>query len=219
MLSDGYRIEAQCLSKQKCDEIIAELASVRRSRAGARHLMTHPMIAEVAECPTFIDIAASWLGGNAVPFRATLFDKSAQQNWLIPWHQDTALPLVRKTVQEGWGSWSEKEGVIYAHAPTWALRRIVALRLQLDDSNSDNGPLRVIPGSHEQGVLADPDVQQYASNHSSVDCLTDRGGLIIMRPLLIHSSPKAATLARRRVLHIEYCDTLDFGNDVRLAVV
>ena len=31
--------------------------------------------------------------GPAQPFRATLFDKSASANWLVVWHQDTALPM------------------------------------------------------------------------------------------------------------------------------
>jgi hypothetical protein len=39
-----------------------------------------------------------------------------------------------------------------------------------------------------------------------------------MRPLLIHSSSKARTAAPRRVLHIEYADSLQLDSDVRLAI-
>src|SRR5581483_8092955 len=99
-----------------------------------------------------------------IPFRATLFEKSAATNWLIPWHQDTALPLAQRFEQAGWNSWSEKAGVMYAHAPAWALSRIVALRVHLDDSDSENGPLRVIPGSHCEGVLTDEAIAEVVSS-------------------------------------------------------
>ena len=43
--------------------------------------------------------------------------------------------------------------------------------------------------------------------------------MIAMRPLLIHSSSKAKDREPRRVLHIEYADSLDFGSGIKLAVV
>jgi len=181
--------------------------------------MADPAVAALARSDRLTGLAKRWLGGVAVPFRATLFEKSGRANWLIPWHQDTALPLTTKSDSAGWGGWSEKAGVIYAHAPAWALSRVIALRVQLDASNCDNGPLRVIPGSHLNGVLTDRSVAEYASCHEQIDCLSPRGGVIAMRPLLIHSSSKARSGEPRRVLHIEYADSLDFGDGFRLDVV
>ena len=159
----------------------------------------------------------AWSCGHSTS--GTLFEKSSRTNWLTPWHQDTALPLTTRFDSTGWGPWSQKAGTIYAHAPTWALSRIVALRVHLDSSGADNGPLRVMPGSHRQGVLSDQSVLKYVSSHKEVACLTGRGGVIAMRPLLIHSSSKALSVEPRRVLHIEYSDSLDLGDEIRLAVV
>jgi hypothetical protein len=39
-----------------------------------------------------------------------------------------------------------------------------------------------------------------------------------MRPLVIHSSSKARNDEARRVLHLEYAESLDLGPSVRLAV-
>jgi hypothetical protein len=39
-----------------------------------------------------------------------------------------------------------------------------------------------------------------------------------MRPLLIHSSSKAKLDLPRRVLHIEYADSLDLGHNAQLAI-
>ena len=155
-----------------------------------------------------LQIAEGALGKPARPVGATLFDKSPQSNWLVVWHQDTALPLCDRRDVPGWGPWSVKHGVLYAHAPATALERVVALRVHLDDSTILNGPLRVLPGSHQHGLLDDPEIAQLARLVPSVDCLAASGSVILMRPLLVHASSKAMAPAPRRVIHIEYTDTL-----------
>jgi ectoine hydroxylase-related dioxygenase (phytanoyl-CoA dioxygenase family) len=181
--------------------------------------MANPTVAALANSDALSTVAREWLGGAAIPFRATLFEKSGSTNWLIPWHQDTALPLTMTFEVNGWGPWSKKAGAIYAHAPASALSRVVALRVHLDDSNADNGPLRVVPGSHRHGVLSDADVLEYVAAHEQLDCLCARGGVIAMRPLLIHSSSKTSSGEPRRVLHIEYADSLKLVDAIQLAVV
>lgn len=216
----GYAITPGCLSSIECDQLAEALASATllRSRAGVRHLMANTAVTRLANDKRLTDLAVSWLGTGAIPFRATLFEKSSGTNWLIPWHQDTALPLTVKFELPGWGPWSRKAGAIYAHAPAWALSRVIALRIHLDDSNAGNGPLRVVPASHLNGVMTDQDVMKYVSCHAHVDCLSPRGGIVAMRPLLIHSSSKAQSAEPRRVLHIEYADSLDLGGPVQLDV-
>ncbi len=152
------------------------------------------------------------------PFRATLFEKSQRANWLVVWYQDTALPLESYIDTPEWGPWSRKAGILYAHAPAWALSRILALRIDLDASTGEKGPLRVIPGSHADGVLTDDEVFNIARGREYVDCLVPRGGVLVMRPLLIHSSSKARTAEPRRVLHLEYADSLELDGKIRLAV-
>ena len=223
MQSDfGFAIEAKLFSDQECDSLLDSLtqASGQRGRAGIRHLMSNPDVQRFASDVRLAALAHRYLGVSAVPFRATLFDKSPQTNWLIPWHQDTALPLVTTFDAPGWGPWSKKADVNYAHAPGWALARVIALRIHLDASTADNGPLRVIPNSHVDGVLSDEAVLKRVSESEAgaVECLTSRGGVVAMRPLTIHSSSKVLSSHARRVLHIEYTDSLDFGEGIRLAM-
>jgi hypothetical protein len=216
----GHWIEEGVLSPAACDELLLALAdpSVRRGRAGARHLMGHPAVARLAVDARMLAIARRGLGPAAIPYRATLFEKSGRANWLVVWHQDTALPLRERLDAPEWGPWSVKAGVRYAHAPAWALERVLALRVHLDASTLDNGPLRVIPGSHRLGVLTDEEVFDRAGGREGTACLVERGGVLAMRPLLIHASSKARTAAPRRVLHLEYADGLDLGRGARLAV-
>jgi ectoine hydroxylase-related dioxygenase (phytanoyl-CoA dioxygenase family) len=189
-----------------------------RASAGARHLLTHPPVHAVAHDARLLHIAQAFLQRTPVPFRATLFNKSPQSNWLVAWHQDRSLPLRARRDVTGWGPWTVKAGIPYAQAPARALARIIAIRIHLDDSDVDNGPLRVLPGTHTLGVLADDRIAHFTQTREPVDCLVQAGGAIAMRPLLLHASSKAQSTSPRRVLHIEYADSLDMGDGLELAV-
>jgi hypothetical protein len=90
-------------------------------------MMSNEAVNELANDRRLLQIVQKALGLPGMPFRATLFAKSDAANWLIPWHQDTALPLASRFDDPEWVSWSHKAGVCYAHAPAWALSRVVAL--------------------------------------------------------------------------------------------
>jgi hypothetical protein len=68
------------------------------------------------------------------PFRPTLFAKSGDANWLIPWHQNTALPLAKRLDDPEWASWSRKEAVLYAHAPGVLSSRLYSRDVAAADS-------------------------------------------------------------------------------------
>jgi ectoine hydroxylase-related dioxygenase (phytanoyl-CoA dioxygenase family) len=176
-------------------------------------------VANLACDPRLVDIASRWLNATAIPFKATLFEKSPEANWLVSWHQDTALPMSQRLDVAGWGPWSKKSGVTYGHAPGHVLARVIALRVHLDDSTVDNGPLRVLPGSHTEGVLNDAQIHELSQRVTQVQCTVPAGGVIAMRPLLVHASSKATVEASRRVLHLEYAASfvLEQGLELRVA--
>src|SRR6266700_1247020 len=191
-----------------------ERSTVRRSRAGVRNALKIDSVRTLAYNPILFGLAKTVLGQQAVAFRATLFDKSPHSNWLVVWHQDTALPLRERREAHGWASWSVKEGVICAHAPASALEGILAIRVHLDDSNADNGPLRVLPQTHTMGLLTDDEIHDMTIKIAAIDCHVPSGGLLLMRPLLIHASSKARSEnVRRRVLHLESPHALLFLAD------
>jgi hypothetical protein len=184
----GFAIIPHVLTHERIARLVEDLeqATLRRSRAGVRHALQHPVFAALASESPILDIAREVLDGDAFPYHATLFDKSPDANWLVVWHQDTALALLERRDIPGWGPWSVKEGVTYAHAPESALRRVLALRIHLDDSTAENGPLRVLPGTHTAGVLSDDAIHQLAAEVSPVECLVPQGGVLAMRLPLGH---------------------------------
>jgi ectoine hydroxylase-related dioxygenase (phytanoyl-CoA dioxygenase family) len=218
--NDGYAILPQVLTSEEIDHLLSDLegSAAHRSKAGVRHLMSNPAVEKLAKDHRMVGLARCVLGDDAFPFKATLFDKSPDANWLITWHQDTALPLRNKHETPGWGPWSVKEGMTYAHAPTKALEQVVALRLHLDDSDQANGPLRVIPASHRRGVLSDHQVETIAGQTEYATCLVKQGGVIVMRPLIIHASSKSQSDKPRRVLHIEYATRDAVAAPLQLAI-
>jgi ectoine hydroxylase-related dioxygenase (phytanoyl-CoA dioxygenase family) len=217
----GFEIVPQVFGQRILLSITKELndAPLRRSRAGIRNAFKIEVVRSLASEERLVDLARNVLGAHAVPFRATLFDKSPASNWLVVWHQDTALPLRDRREISGWGPWSVKEGVTCAHAPASALEQVLAIRVHLDDSTEENGPLKVLPGTHGMGVLTDDAIHNLAISRSAVECHVPAGGILLMRPLLVHASSKAKTSARsRRVLHIEYSARTCFPEGIELAV-
>jgi ectoine hydroxylase-related dioxygenase (phytanoyl-CoA dioxygenase family) len=218
--TQGFAIIPGILEPKEVHGLLDAFARVDlpRSRAGVRHAMKLPAVAAVAHDARFMEIAREILGGEAFPFRATLFDKSPTANWLVVWHQDTALPLQERREAPGWGPWSVKDGVIYAHAPESALRLVLALRIHLDDSTAENGPLRVLPRTHTQGVLTDEAVHDLSTQIAAVDCVVPQGGVVAMRPLIVHASSKSQVENPRRVLHIEYAASPVIADGFTLAI-
>ncbi len=217
---DGFTIIPGVLASHELIRLLAQLndAPLRRSKAGVRHALACAPVAALARDSRLLAIAQEILRCTAFPFHATLFDKSSGSNWLVPWHQDTALPLRERREMQGWGPWSVKIGVHYAHAPAKALCQVLALRVHLDDSTSLNGPLRVLPGTHTRGVLSDDAIHELAALTPAVECLVPQGGVLAMRPLLVHSSSKSHADLPRRVLHIEYAASAVVDEGLELAV-
>jgi ectoine hydroxylase-related dioxygenase (phytanoyl-CoA dioxygenase family) len=220
VISPGYDIVNGVISPGECDKLLEQVATLtaHTNRAGIRGLMLYPWVRSIAHDSRLTELAERVCGRNLKPYKAMLFRKTSKADWLVAWHQDTALPIDKFVASAGWSSPSMKAGQLFAHAPASALENIVALRVQLDASTAMNGPLRVIPGSHSFGILGDGEIRELVQRSSAVKCLTGRGGVIVMSPLLLHSSSKLVNNLPRRVLHIEYAESLELEDGVKLCI-
>src|SRR5260370_1533861 len=92
---EGFAVIDDLLGFSEVEELLAKLRNVPlpRGRAGVRHALRHPAIAALAKNSQLLGIAQEVLGGEAIPFRATLFDKSPTSNWFVVGHHDTPFPL------------------------------------------------------------------------------------------------------------------------------
>ncbi len=165
-----------------------------------------PAIGSLAASPILRALIDPTLGPNAVPVRAILFDKTPDANWKVAWHQDLTIAVKERVEVDGYGPWSEKDGIIHVQPPRDVLESMLAVRIHLDESSAGNGPLRVLPGSHRAGKLRDAEIPTWCERAMEHVCLVPRGGALLMRPLLIHASSPARTPGHRRVIHIEYAN-------------
>ena len=180
-----------------------ELALARhpRSRPGARLGANAGLRALLAPADA---IAFSLLGAAARPVRALLLDKGDEQNWALGWHQDRTIALRRHAEIPGFTGWTVKSAIPHAVPPFALLERMLTLRIHVDAAGPGNGPLRIVPGSHRLGRIAERDVEAVAARLGSFTCLAAAGDLWVYSAPILHASDRASAGGRRRVLQLSY---------------
>lgn len=180
----------------------AELARSERSGEtyGARNILTIPEVRAVAKDSKL----RALLGEEMQVVRGIFFDKTPGANWPVAWHQDLTLALRERRDVEGWSNWTVKRGVTHAQAPDGVLAPMVTMRLHLDDCGPDNGPLRVIAGSHAGGVLPRAEIVRRTQAKDEDVIIAEAGDALFMKPLILHASSPARAPSHRRVLHLEF---------------
>jgi ectoine hydroxylase-related dioxygenase (phytanoyl-CoA dioxygenase family) len=144
------------------------------------------------------------LPSSAVAVQAIAFDKTAETNWKVAWHQDLMFPFAERATSPGFDAACLKDGAHYARPPRAVLEGLLAVRLHLDDCGKDNGPLRVSPGTHRLGVLPTSAVAELVARHGEKTCIVMRNDCLLMRPLLLHASSQAIKPDHRRILHFVF---------------
>ena len=163
-----------------------------------------PEVRLVAASTPVRTLIESVLGSAAFPVRSLLFDKTAEANWKVFWHQDVTIAVSKRIDFPGFGPWSTKAEVQHVEAPVGVLEKMLTLRIHLDACDESNGPLNVLPGSHTQGKLNEEMLQDWRRRTTSATCLAQSGDVLFMRPLLVHASSPAVKPAHRRVIQIEF---------------
>jgi hypothetical protein len=149
-------------------------------------------------------LAAQAAGMRANPVRVLYFDKTAETNWAVPWHQDRTIAVSHPAEIDGYGPWTRKNGVDHVEPPLSVLAGMLTLRLFLDDCGEEDGPLEVALGSHRRGRILSSDLMKVV-DQSAIFVATGRAGdVLVMKTLAVHRSKRAAVAAHRRVLHVDY---------------
>jgi len=107
----------------------------------------------------------------------------------------------------GYEAWSIKSGIPHVRPPAEVLDHMLTVRLHLDRCDSENGPLLVIPGSHRGGILSPDAIKRKRNETVEKVCCVERGGCVVISPLLLHASSKASQPRQRRVIHLEFAST------------
>jgi Phytanoyl-CoA dioxygenase (PhyH) len=197
-------VDGPLLSPAQLAELERLAAGAQPGEGGQRNLLDLPEIQALANSGPLCRLVESLVGPKPFAVRAILFDKTPEANWKVAWHQDLTIAVLERMEVEGFGPWSTKAGVIHVQPPAEYLDEMLAVRLHLDECGPNNGPLRVLPGSHRAGKIPEDQIPALRRQQPEEVCCVPKGGAIFMRPLLLHASSPAAVPAHRRVIHIEY---------------
>lgn len=134
--------------------------------------------------------------------KSIYFDKPEQSNWFVAYHQDLTISVNTKQDIPGFGPWTVKQDQYAVQPPVNILQNNFTIRIHLDDTTEENGALKVIPASHLKEIYR-PDTIDWKIE-SDVFCNVPKGGIMIMKPLLLHASERTTNNNKRRVIHIEF---------------
>ncbi|CAN5337444.1 hypothetical protein BH10PSE15_BH10PSE15_04990 [soil metagenome] len=153
-------------------------------------------------------IAATRLGPKTRAVRAILFDKTADTNWALGWHQDRVIAVRQRIDTPGYGRWSIKRGIVHVAPPEALLAGMLTMRVHLDAVPVTNAPLLIAPGSHRSGRINEDRIESIVTACGSVACLAEAGDVWLYATPIVHASAAAVRPARRRVLQIDFaaCD-------------
>ncbi|HVV74000.1 MAG TPA: phytanoyl-CoA dioxygenase family protein [Verrucomicrobiae bacterium] len=164
----GFAVVPRVLTKAECEELIEQLGPA--SGAGRRGILEMGPIAKLSRSDLLLNLVQPHLFAQPRPVRGIYFDKTADTNWLVTWHQDLTIAVRAKIEVAGFGSWSMKDGVPHVQPPVSLLEQMITVRLHLDDCDESNGALQVIG----QPQIRPPFSRRHPANTNS----TTRYGLL-----------------------------------------
>lgn len=201
---DGFALVNGVMTAAECTATLEAPRGQTGDGPGARHLLSLPWCEQLSkQLRTALGLAAL-IPQSHRAVQCTYFEKSRDTNWLVALHQDLAIAVQARVEHPALTGWSAKGGIHFVQAPQQLLEQLVAVRVHLDDCGPDDGPLRVVPGSHAMGIIDATRARQVRDRRGEKTCPAAQGDALVMRPLLLHASSKATGGSRRRVLHFLY---------------
>ena len=141
-------------------------------------------------------------GENYFVVKSIYFDKPEKSNWYVAYHQDLTISVDKKVELENFGHWTTKHNQFAVQPPLDILENIFTIRIHLDDTDENNGALKVVPKSHAKGIYRQETIDWNVETENI--CNVNKGGIMIMKPLILHGSNRTTNGKKRRVIHIEF---------------
>lgn len=208
----GFTIVENIYTKDEVTQILKVIDNIDKSKATFRKssdlFAIRQFLKEVPATHSLIfnknltQIISQLLGQDFFVVKSIYFDKPETSNWYVPYHQDLTISVDKKVEIENFGPWTVKQNQFAVQPPIEILENIVTIRIHLDDTTENNGALRVIPKSHSQQIYRPEHIDW--TKETETTCCVKQGGVMIMKPLILHSSSRTTNHQKRRVIHIEF---------------
>ncbi len=210
----GFTIIDDIFSEKEISQIIDVINSIDTSKETFRKsedlFAIRQFLKEVPESHQFIfndnirKIINEIFGNNYFVVKSIYFDKPEKSNWYVSYHQDLTISVDKKSDLKGFGPWTTKQNQFAVQPPIDYLKNIFTIRIHLDDTDENNGALKVVPNSHSKEIYR-PETIDWNVETEEI-CSVNKGGIMIMKPLILHGSNRTTNNQKRRVIHIEFSD-------------
>ncbi|SEM58089.1 phytanoyl-CoA dioxygenase family protein [Paenibacillus sp. OV219] len=194
---EGYYIMRQLYTEEEVEAFKTECVNIVKANdtgpSGVLVGMTlrSPLFKQATVKPELVEALREIIGGHIIFLSDKVVLKNAATDFGSPWHQDH---------------------------PYWDGSHKFSVWIALDDAVKDNGCLRLVPGSHQQGTVShDGEVaddlgfdnridRQYIAEEKIVDFEARRGDAVIFHDLLFHASYPNVSGKERWALITTYKD-------------
>ncbi len=202
--ANGYFILRKFLNSAQLEALRSACTAIQEQYGVRQVLQQYPAIQAALPVSAINAVLSALDLSAASTVRSLFFNKNAAHNWLVPWHQDKTICVnTSSVILSEYQKWTHKNGIFHVEPPADILNSMLTWRFALDDSDRDNGALKVIPGSHRAGKLTLEEISQRSAADQSHYCELQAGDVLLIRPLLLHASDKSRLCQQRRILHLE----------------
>ncbi|WP_299159739.1 phytanoyl-CoA dioxygenase family protein [uncultured Tenacibaculum sp.] len=207
LISRGYSITKPVFSNEELLRLISLIENSEKSYAIRQLVNKIPEVQElVFQNENFRKLYKLVCSEDYFLSKAIFFNKPAKSNWFVSHHQDLSISVKNKIEVETYTNWTNKKGQLGVIPPKEILENTVTFRIHLDETNETNGALRVIPKSHKKGIIRVHEKFDKDFLGKEKLCKVNAGGVMLMKPLLMHASSKSISEKDRRVIHLEFCN-------------
>lgn len=214
IIENGFTVINNIFSEDEIERITKVIQNIDTSKETFRKsedlFAIRQFLKEVPDVKEFIfndnvkEIIKEIFGEKYFTVKSIYFDKPEKSNWYVAYHQDLTISVDKKVELENFGPWTTKQNQFAVQPPLEILENIFTIRIHLDDTDENNGALKVVPKSHSKGIYR-PETIDWNVETENI-CNVEKGGLMIMKPLLLHGSNRTTNGKKRRVIHIEFSD-------------
>lgn len=203
----GFSISERIFSDLELSQIIDSLGENSKSFAVRQLVEKCPETLSLIFRNKFFKLLYDEIcGQNYFLSKAIFFNKPKKSNWFVSYHQDLSISVKHKQDREGFTNWTIKNNQIGVIPPLQILKNTITFRVHLDKTDCHNGALKVIPKSHNKGIIRIDESFKKEDFEKEEICEVDRGAVMVMKPLLLHSSQKSISEFDRKVIHLEFCN-------------
>lgn len=214
ILEYGFAVINNVFSQKELEEINHVLQNIDTSKENFRKsedlfairqfLKEVPEIKELIFNENIQKVVREIFGEKYFVVKSIYFDKPETSNWYVAYHQDLTISVDKKLDLPEFGPWTTKKNQFAVQPPLDILGNIYTIRIHLDDTDENNGALKVVPKSHAKGIYR-PETIDWTIETEEI-CNVEKGGIMMMKPLTLHGSNRTSNGKKRRVIHIEFSD-------------